>query len=282
MPRADPWHPEAPASRPDSDSGSGRGLGGRHPSWRWTATRRETTERATKVMTADVCGNGEGIATKGTRAAFFDLDNTLLAGDSDYLWGEHLASLGVVPAALHRRRNREFMKAYEQGTLDVEEFLAFQLAPLSRHEMHDLERWRRDFIETTIAPLVLPKALELLDRHRRRGETLVIATSTNRFVTEPIARLLEVDHLLATEPEVHGGRYTGRVSGAPCSGHGKVAHVRRWAASHAALLREACFYSDSIADLPLLEAIGHPFVVDPDERLRVVAEGRGWPVISLR
>ena len=234
------------------------------------------------VMTAHACRNGEDVATKRTKAAFFDLDNTLLAGDSDYLWGEHLASLGVVQAALHRRRNREFMRAYEQGTLDVEEFLAFQLAPLSRHEMRDLERWRRDFIETVIIPLVLPKAVELLDRHRRRGETLVIATSTNRFITEPIAHLLEVEHLLATEPEMLGGRYTGRVSGTPCSGHGKVDHVRQWASSHAALLGEACFYSDSITDLPLLEAIGHPFAVDPDDPLRMVAERRGWPVISLR
>ena len=234
------------------------------------------------VMTAHACRNGEDVATKRTRAAFFDLDNTLLAGDSDYLWGEHLAGLGVVPAALHRRRNREFMRAYEQGTLDVEEFLAFQLAPLSRHEMRDLERWRRDFIETAIVPLVLPKAVELLDRHRRRGEILVIATSTNRFITEPIAHLLEVEHLLATEPEMIGGRYTGRVSGTPCSGHGKVDHVRQWASSHAALLDEACFYSDSITDLPLLEAVGHPFAVDPDDPLRMVAELRGWPVISLR
>ena len=220
--------------------------------------------------------------TQRTQAAFFDLDNTLLAGDSDYLWGEHLARLGVVQAALHRRRNREFMRAYEQGTLDVEEFLAFQLAPLSRHEMRDLERWRRDFIETAIVPLVLPKAVELLDCHRRSGETLVIATSTNRFITEPIARLLGVEHLLATEPEMHGGRYTGRVSGTPCSGPGKVVHARQWAGSHAVLLEEACFYSDSIADLPLLEAIGHPVAVDPDERLRRVAEHRGWPVMSLR
>ena len=268
--------------------GLGKRLGGepRPLRTRLSGLRAETRlgafELIANLMKTVGCANVKVAATKGTKAAFFDLDNTLIDGDSDYLWGEHLARLGVVNVAVHRRRNQEFMRAYEQGELDVEEFLAFQLAPLSCHEMRDLERWRQDFIEATIAPLVLPRAVKLLEHHRRLGETLVIATSTNRFITEPIARLLEVEHLLATEPELRGGRYTGRVSGPPCSGRGKVVHARQWASSHATSLGNACFYSDSIADLPLLEAVGRPLAVDPDHRLRRVAECRGWPVISLR
>ena len=184
------------------------------------------------------------------KAAFFDLDNTLIGGDSDYLWSEHLARLGVVDAAEHRRKNEEFMKAYEQGTLNVEEFLAFQLGPLRRHSMRELETWRAHFVETTIVPLVLPRAVELLARHRRFGEVLIIITSTNRFIAEPIAKLLEVDALLATEPEISDGRFTGRVSGPPCAGEGKVAHAKQWVDSHNACLSDAPFYTDSISDLP--------------------------------
>ena len=216
------------------------------------------------------------------RTAFFDLDNTLIGGDSDYLWSENLARLGVVDATEHRRRNDAFMNAYRQGTLDVEEFLAFQLAPLRRHSMPELETWRAEFIETAIAPLVLPKAVDLLSRHRGLGDTLTIITSTNRFITEPIARLLEVDHLLATEPEVSGGRFTGRVSGPPCAGEGKVIHARRWAEAHDTGLGDASFHTDSISDLPLMEAVASPVAVDPDERLEAVAKRRGWTIMTLR
>ena len=217
-----------------------------------------------------------------TKAAFFDLDNTLIGGDSDYLWGEHLAHLGVVPVAEHRRRNEMFSRAYQRGILDVDEFLAFQLDPLRRHSMRQLEAWRAGFIETAITSLVLPKALDLLDRHRRRGDSLVIITSTNRFISEPIARMLGVDHLLATELEISADRFTGRVSGPPCAGEGKVIHARRWADAHEANLAEAPFYTDSISDLPLMEAVASPIAVDPDERLESIAKRRGWEIISLR
>ena len=217
-----------------------------------------------------------------TKAAFFDLDNTLIGGDSDYLWSGHLARLGVVHPAEHRRRNERFMRAYQRGTLDVEEFLAFQLDPLRRYPMHELEAWRAEFIETDITPLVLPKAMELLEWHRRLGECIIIVTSTNRFISEPIARLLGVDHLLATELELSGGRFTGRVSGPPCAGDGKVIHAKRWADSHDACLGDAPFYTDSISDLPLMEAVGTPVAVDPDERLKSEAERREWTIITLR
>ena len=230
----------------------------------------------------NTCAVPDPVGEVRTKAAFFDLDNTLIGGDSDYLWGEHLAHLGVVPAAEHRRQNGIFMRAYQRGTLDVDEFLAFQLDPLRRHPMRQLEAWRADFVETAIAPLVLPKALDLLDRHRRRGDSLIIITSTNRFIGEPIARMLGVDHLLATELEILADRFTGRVSGPPCAGEGKVIHARRWADAHEASLAEVPFYTDSISDLPLMEAVASPIAVDPDQRLESVAKRRGWKIISLR
>ena len=233
-------------------------------------------------METNHCGTQDAGGETRTKAAFFDLDNTLIGGDSDYLWGEHLSEIGAVDAAGHRHRNEEFLNAYHRGTLDVEEFLAFQLAPLRRYRMRELEGWRAEFIRNTIAPLVLPKAVDLLARHRRRGESLVIITSTNRFITEPIARLLEVDHLLATDPEVRAGRFTGRVAGPPCSGEGKVTHAKRWAGLHNACLGDAFFYTDSSADLPLMEAVGSPRAVDPDEQLGAVARRRGWPILTLR
>ena len=230
----------------------------------------------------NTCTTLDAVADVRTNAAFFDLDNTLIGGDSDYLWGEHLARLGVVPEAEHRRQNEMFMEAYRRGTLDVDKFLAFQLGPLRRHPMCQLEAWRATFLETTIAPLVLPKALDLLGHHRRRGDSLVIITSTNRFISEPIARMLDVAHLLATELEISGGRFTGRVSGPPCAGEGKVIHAGRWVDAHEASLVEAPFYTDSISDLPLMEAVGSPIAVDPDERLESEAKRRGWKIISLR
>ena len=233
-------------------------------------------------LKTNTCTTPDAAADERTNAVFFDLDNTLIGGDSDYLWGEHLARLGVVPAAEHRRRNEMFMEAYRRGTLDVDEFLAFQLDPLRRHPMRQLETWRATFLETAIAPLVLPKALDLLDHHRRRGDSLVIITSTNRFISEPVARMLGVEHLLATELEISGGRFTGRVSGPPCAGEGKVIHARRWADTHEASLADAPFYTDSISDLPFMEAVASPIAVDPDERLESEAKRRGWKIISLR
>ena len=233
-------------------------------------------------MKTNTCTTPDTAADVRTNAAFFDLDNTLIGGDSDYLWGEHLARLGVVSAVEHRRQNEMFMEAYRRGTLDVGEFLAFQLDPLRRHPMRQLEIWRATFLETAIAPLVLPKALDLLDHHRRHGDSLVIITSTNRFISEPVARMLGADHLLATELEISRGRFTGRVYGPPCAGEGKVIHAKRWADAHNASLEEAPFYTDSISDLPLMEAVGSSIAVDPDERLESEAKHRGWTIISLR
>jgi HAD superfamily hydrolase (TIGR01490 family) len=214
--------------------------------------------------------------------AIFDLDNTLLAGDSDYLWGVYLAQNGIVDRAHYERENTRFYDEYKAGRLDIYEFLAFSLRPLADNEPADLERWRTDFMARVIEPIITPGALALLEEHRSARHTLMIVTATNAFVTRPIAERLGIPHLIATEPERIGGRYTGRVAGIPSFREGKVTRLREWLAGSGESLSGSHFYSDSHNDLPLLELVDHPVAVDPDDELRSIAAERCWPVISLR
>lgn len=214
--------------------------------------------------------------------AIFDLDNTLIGGDSDYLWGQFLAERGLVDGERHERENQRFYDEYRAGTLDIYAFLAFMLKPLAEHPLADLLAWRAQFIEEKIDPILLPKATALLDRHRIAGDTLLIITATNRFITAPIAERLAVAHLLATEAEFSDGRYTGRSVGIPCFRQGKVARLSEWLAETGHDLTGSWFYSDSHNDLPLLNQVAHPVAVDPDEALASHAAERGWPMISLR
>ncbi len=215
------------------------------------------------------------------KLALFDLDNTLLAGDSDVLWTEFLIDEGILSAE-DRERSAQFYRESEEGRLDIEAFLAFQLRPLLEHPPERLEQWRDRYVAERILPVITPPARRLLDRHREEGHQLVIITATNRFTTTPIARELGVETLLATELEQQDGRYTGRLDGAPCFREGKIHHLRRWLQQHGQVPAESWFYSDSANDIPLLEWSDHPTAVDPDPRLRAHAEQRGWPVISLR
>ncbi|HFD79662.1 MAG TPA: HAD family hydrolase [Gammaproteobacteria bacterium] len=214
--------------------------------------------------------------------ALFDLDNTLLAGDSDYLWGRFLVERGIVDGETYEAENQRFYDEYLAGSLDIHEFLRFQLQPLARHPRRQLERWREEFLAEKIEPILLPAARQLLQRHREQGDELLIITATNRFITEPIARRYGVTELLATEPEEVEGEYTGGVSGTPCFREGKVERLQQWLQRRQLDLRDSWFYSDSHNDLPLLEQVEHPVAVDPDETLRARAEASGWPVISLR
>ncbi len=214
--------------------------------------------------------------------AIFDLDNTLLGDDSDYLWGQFLIEQGLVDGEDYERENQRFYDAYRAGTLDIQEFLAFMLRPLAEHPLENLLAWRERFIEDKIRPILLPKALELLARHRDAGDTLLIITATNRFITAPIAELLDVPHLLATEVELADGRYTGRSFGIPCFQHGKVERLSEWLAETGHDLDQSWFYSDSHNDLPLLGRVRYPVAVDPDAVLAQHARERGWPIISLR
>lgn len=215
--------------------------------------------------------------------ALFDLDNTLLAGDSDFAWAQYLIEHGVLDRELYEARNEHFYRQYQAGTLDIHEFLDFQLKPLSRHARAQLDAWHRDYMVTKVNPMVAPGTPALLERHR--DHTCVIVTATNRFVTAPIAAHLGVPHLIATEPEEIDGEFTGRVAGVPAFKDGKVTRLMQWLAARGQRwqdVSESWFYSDSLNDLPLLARVTHPVAVDPDPTLRAHAETHGWPVLTLR
>lgn len=219
------------------------------------------------------------------RLALFDLDNTLLAGDSDFEWAQFLIEQGVLDREVYEARNLEFYQQYKAGTLDIHEFLDFQLKPLSRHPRSQLDAWHLEFMRRKIRPIILPRARDLVRRHREAGDLCAIVTATNSFVTAPIAREFGIEHLLATEPERAGGEFTGGVEGVPCFREGKVKRLERWLAGRGLGLQSfsaSLFYSDSLNDLPLLGRVSNPVAVDPDDTLRAHAGRHGWPVISLR
>lgn len=213
--------------------------------------------------------------------SIFDLDNTLIGADSDVLWTDFLVESGVLSEG-DRRESERFYQQYEDGNMDIADFLSFQLRPLAENDPQDLERWRRRFLAEKIVPVVLPGARRLLRECRGRGHELLIITATNRFITAPIADLLGVENLLATEAEMAGGRYTGRSAGIPCFQEGKIRRLEAWLAGNGFRDVETWFYSDSRNDIPLLEHVSHPVAVDPDPYLSRYAEERGWPQISLR
>ena len=213
--------------------------------------------------------------------ALFDLDNTLLQGDSDYAWGEFLVKKGIVDAACHQRENDRFYQQYLDGELDIHEFLEFQLRPLAENPLSRLEQWRNQYLQEYIRPMISPQARALVEKHRARGDIAVIITATNSFVTRPIADLFGVEHLIATEPEMIAGEYTGGVSGLPSYREGKVIRLREWLSEHDQTLADSWFYSDSHNDLPLLESVENPVAVNPDARLQSIAKKRQWPILHL-
>jgi len=215
----------------------------------------------------------------------FDLDHTLLAGDSDYEWGQFLVDRGVLAREDYEAQNAAFFEQYKAGTLDIHEYLGFALRPLAEHAPEDLARWHAEFMRDRILPMITPRARALVREHRAGGELCAVVTATNSFVTAPIARELDIPHLIATEPESVNGRFTGRVAGTPCFREGKIRRVEEWLAGLGQRLEDFAdsrFYSDSHNDLPLLERVRRPVAVDPDAQLAAEAARRGWPVISLR
>lgn len=214
--------------------------------------------------------------------AIFDLDNTLIAGDSDHAWGEFLVERKLVDGDAFARANDQFYEDYKRGQLDIHAYLAFALEPLTRFSPDELLSLHADFMATKIAPLMLPKAQQLLQQHRDAGDFLLIITATNRFVTGPIGAALQIDDLLASEPEVIDGRYTGRACGVPCFQAGKVTRLHAWLEQSGHSLEDSYFYSDSHNDIPLLQEVTHPIAVDPDDALRQHAAAQQWPIISLR
>lgn len=214
--------------------------------------------------------------------AIFDLDNTLIGGDSDHAWGEFLCKKGIVDTDAYRRANDYFYEQYKSGGLDIHEYLNFALLPLAQNEITQLKAWHEEFMQEMIEPIMLPKAEALLQKHRDQGDFLLIITATNRFVTQPIADRLGVDAILATEPEMKDGSYTGHVEGTPCFQHGKVERLHTWLADTGHDLEGSYFYSDSHNDLPLLELVNTPVAVNPDELLENRAKESDWQILDLR
>lgn len=215
------------------------------------------------------------------RLAVFDLDHTLLAADSDFLWGQFLCDEGLVDRADYEVRNKQFYADYAAGTLDVDAFYQFSLAPLTQKTLVEWQPLRSRFIRDIIAPKMAPLAAALLDSHRATGDTLLITTATHRFITEPIAELLGIEHLLASEPEVIDGRHSGRLQRANFQA-GKVERLREWMLQHHMAKAHITAYSDSRNDLPLLEFAHIAIAIDPDPVLRAEATRRGWAIRSLR
>ena len=214
--------------------------------------------------------------------AIFDLDNTLINGDSDYLWGQFLAKQGLVDADNYEKENQRFYDEYVKGTLDIYEFLEFSLRPLSQIEMSQLFRLHEKFMDQCIRPVIPAKSRALIEQHRSANDQGLIITATNLFITAPIAQELGIETILATEPELVNNRYSGKVAGIPCFREGKVERLKLWLQQTGHNLAGSYFYSDSHNDLPLLEMVTHPVAVDPDETLRTHAEMKGWDIISLK
>ncbi len=217
--------------------------------------------------------------------ALFDLDNTLLTSDSDFEWAQFLIEKKALDRELHEAKNMEFLEQYKAGILDIHEFLDFQLKPLSRHSRRQLDSWHDEFMQQKILPVIAPGARELIAQHKSNGDLCIIITATNSFVTAPIANVLGIEHLIATEPEQKDGEFTGQVAGVPCFREGKITRLESWLDSHNLTwlsFLQSWFYSDSLNDLPLLGKVTNPVAVDPDATLKHHAEENGWPVISLR
>lgn len=213
--------------------------------------------------------------------AIFDLDNTLLSGDSDYLWGEFLSEQGLVDSETYKKANDEFYEQYKAGELDIFEFLEFSLKPLSEHDMAFLSQLHKKYMQEKILPIISSGAQGLVDKHKAAGHFPLIITATNLFVTAPIASEFGIDTIIATEPEIINNRYTGKVKGTPCFQQGKVERLKQWMNEYDYSLEDSWFYSDSHNDLPLLSLVTNPVAVDPDEALYQHANKSGWEIISL-
>lgn len=214
--------------------------------------------------------------------AIFDLDNTLIAGDSDFLWGEFLQKKGIVDSERFAQQNAQFYSDYQAGSLDIYAYQRFALEPLAKHSMHQLQQWRQEFLTTFIDPILLPKAQDLVNQHKQQGDQVLIITATNSFITLPIGERYGIKDLLGTEPEIVNNQFTGEVVGTPTFQEGKVTRLNEWLQGKEHGFSGSYFYSDSHNDIPLLQKVSHPIVVDGDAKLRAHAQKNNWDCISLR
>ena len=218
------------------------------------------------------------------KLALFDLDNTLIEGDSDHAWGEFLISNSLVEEKAHREKNNYFYHQYKQGTLDIYGYVAFTLEPIMKFDSIQRAHLLAEFMEQSVVPIILDKGRELVRAHREAGDFCIIITATNNFISTPIAKLFDADLLIATELQIIGDKYNGKIAGTPCYQDGKVTKLKAWINQQEVLfdLSDAVFYSDSINDLPLLQEVATPVAVDPDQKLRDKAESKGWKILTLR
>ena len=223
-----------------------------------------------------------------TQLALFDLDHTLLPCDSDYEWGQFLIHIGVVDQQFYAEQNDRFYQNYKDGNLNIDEFLRFALKPLSEHSRKQLKEWHDAFMKEVITGHLRQEAIDLVKRHQDAGDLCCVVTATNSFVTRPILAHFGIEHLIATEPATTGddpcANFTGEVKGRPNFREGKIQGVNDWLRTQNLTLEKlsrSYFYSDSMNDLPLLEKVSNPIATNPDDRLRVEATKRHWPIIEL-
>jgi len=215
--------------------------------------------------------------------AMFDLDNTLIGGDSDYLWGEFLCEKGIIEdTASFQKMNEYFYQQYEVGKLDIYAWAEFSFKVLTEYSIDELNDLRQNFIHQKIEPIFLDKAQSCINQHKENGDTVLVITASNTFITAPIAEMHGINHLLATEPEFKDGRFTGKVSGVPCFQSGKIDNLMPWIEKHNKNLKGSYFYSDSHNDLPLLELVDNPVAINGDPRLTSTANKNGWPNLDWR
>lgn len=214
--------------------------------------------------------------------ALFDMDNTLLTGDSDFEWGRFLVEQSLVDRDEYEEKNTYFFEQYAQGTLDIFEYSRFVFKQLAMRSMDELNELHQQFMQKHIRPMMSQKGQDLVVKHQEQGDTLVVITATNSFIATPIVKAYGIEHTLATNPKIEDGRYTTEIDGTPCFKEGKVTRLNEWLANNDESLFGSIFYSDSFNDLPLLEMVEKPVAVDPDERLEYTATQRGWDIISLR
>ena len=215
--------------------------------------------------------------------AIFDLDNTLIGGDSDYLWGEFLCDEGIISdRQSFEKKNDYFYQQYELGTLDIYAWAEFSFEILSHYSINELEAFHLKFMAQKIEPILLEKAQDCINSHKENGDTVLVITASNTFVTAPIVKRYGINHLLATEPEIVSGRYTGKVSGIPCFKSGKIENLMPWLERNGESLKDSTFYSDSHNDLPLLELVDNPVAVNADKILAKIAQTKGWDILNWR
>ena len=215
--------------------------------------------------------------------AMFDLDNTLIGGDSDYLWGEFLCDKGIISdQESFQKMNEYFYHQYEIGKLDIYAWAEFCFKILTEYSLDELNELRQNFIETKIKPIFLERAQDCINKHKENGDTVLVITASNTFITSPIVEMYGIDHFLATEPEFKSGRFTGKVSGIPCFQSGKIDNLMPWLDKNGENLIGSYFYSDSHNDLPLLELVDNPVAINSDKVLTSAARENGWPVLDWR